>query len=142
MSPLCGALQNTSSLSMITLTSSELALLQQRLRERRRELLAALHGEYGDLAGARPPEVLGPESHPDETASRKAGDELRAALARHDFDELQKIDAALARIGAGLYGACVECGDPIGYERLAAAPYTARCVSCQTAFEQHRHIRQ
>ncbi|MCC8402961.1 TraR/DksA family transcriptional regulator [Paraburkholderia sp. MMS20-SJTN17] len=127
---------------MITLTSSELALLDHRLRERRRELLAALYGEYGDLAGARPPEALGPESHPDETASRKAGDELRAALARHDRDELQRIDGALARITAGLYGACVECGDPIGYERLAAAPYTVRCVSCQTAFEQHRHIRQ
>ncbi|HEY4804242.1 MAG TPA: TraR/DksA C4-type zinc finger protein [Paraburkholderia sp.] len=126
---------------MINLTSSELMLLQQRLCERRRELLAMLHGEYGDLAGARPPEALGPESHPDETASRKAGDELRAALARHDFRELQQIDGALARIAAGLYGACVECGEPIGYERLAAAPYTARCVSCQTAFERHRATR-
>ncbi|SIT49042.1 TraR/DksA family transcriptional regulator [Paraburkholderia piptadeniae] len=141
MPPLCVALQITSNLSMITLTSSELMLLQQRLRERRRELQATLHGEYGDLAGARPPEVLGPESHPDETASRKAGDELRAALARHDFVELQQIDAALARIAAGLYGACVECGEPIGYERLAAAPYTARCVSCQTAYERHRATR-
>ncbi|MBP0593248.1 TraR/DksA C4-type zinc finger protein [Paraburkholderia sp. LEh10] len=127
---------------MITLTSSELMLLQQRLGERRRELLAALHGEYGDVAGARPPEVLGPESHPDETASRKAGDELRVALARHDFVELQQINAALARIAAGLYGACVECGAAIGYERLVAAPYTARCVSCQTAFEKHRATRQ
>jgi RNA polymerase-binding transcription factor len=127
---------------MITLTSSELMLLQQGLGERRRELLAALHGEYGDVAGVRPPEVLGPESHPDETASRKAGDELRVALARHDLKELQQIDAALARIAAGLYGACVECGDPIGYERLVAAPYTARCVSCQTAFEKHRAPRR
>ncbi|MCP3717375.1 TraR/DksA C4-type zinc finger protein [Paraburkholderia sp. CNPSo 3281] len=126
---------------MITLTSSELMLLRQRLCERRRELLATLHGEYGDLAGDRPPEALGPESHPDETASRKADDELRAALARHDFHELQQIDGALARIGAGLYGACVECGESIGYERLAAAPYTARCVSCQTAFERHRATR-
>ncbi|AUT75914.1 conjugal transfer protein TraR [Paraburkholderia hospita] len=127
---------------MITLTCSELGLLLQRLCERRRELLATLHGEYGDLAGARPPEELGPESHPDETASRKASDQLRTALARHDFDELQQIDAALARIAAGRYGACVDCGDPIGYERLVAAPYTARCVSCQTAFEQHRVTRQ
>jgi DnaK suppressor protein len=126
---------------MLTLTSSELTLLQQRLCERRRELLETLHGEYGDLAGARPPEALGPESHPDETASRKAGDELRAALVRHDFHELQQIDGALARIAAGLYGACVECGEPIGYERLAAAPYTARCVSCQAAFERHRATR-
>ncbi|MBC8751245.1 TraR/DksA family transcriptional regulator [Paraburkholderia podalyriae] len=127
---------------MITLSCSELGLLQHRLCERRHELLAALHGEYGDLAGARPPEVLGPESHPDETASRKARDELRTALARHDFDELQQIDVALARIDAGRYGACVGCGDPIGYERLVAAPYTARCVSCQTAYEQHRVTRQ
>jgi len=127
---------------MITLTCSELGLLQQRLCERRRELLATLHGEYGDLAGARPPEELGPESHPDETASRKATDQLRTALAQHDFDELQQIDAALARIAAGRYGACVDCGDPIGYERLVAAPYTSRCVSCQTAFEQHRRTRQ
>jgi RNA polymerase-binding transcription factor DksA len=124
------------------ISRSELGLLQQSLCERRRELLAALHGEYGDLAGARPPEVLGPESHPDETASRKARDELRTALARHDFDELQQIDAALARIAAGRYGTCVECGDSIGYERLAAAPYTARCISCQTAFEQHRATRK
>ncbi|HKR41103.1 MAG TPA: TraR/DksA family transcriptional regulator [Paraburkholderia sp.] len=119
----------------------EVGPLQQRLCERRRELLAALHGEYGDLAGARPPEVLGPESHPDETASRKAHDVLRTALARHDSDELQQIDAALARIAAGRYGACVECGDSIGYERLVAAPYAVRCVSCQTAFE-HRANRK
>ncbi|WP_233859238.1 TraR/DksA family transcriptional regulator [Paraburkholderia sp. HD33-4] len=126
---------------MITLTSSELMLLQEWLCERRRELLATLRGEYGDLAGARPPEALGSESHPDETASRKAGEELRDALARHDFHELQQIDRALASIAAGLYGACVECGEPIGYERLAAAPYTARCVSCQSAFERHRATR-
>ena len=142
MPRLCVALQNTSNLSMTTLTGPELGLLQQRLSERRRELLAALHGEYGDLAGARPPDVLGPESHPDETASRKARDELRTALAQHDFDELQQIDAALTRIAAGSYGACVGCGEPISYERLVAAPYAARCVSCQVAFERHRATRQ
>ena len=141
MPPFSAAWRHTSDLSMTTLTCSELGLLQQRLRERQRELLAALNGEYGDVAGARPPEVLGPESHPDETASRKARDELRTALARHDFAELQQIDAALARIVAGRYGACVDCGDPIGYARLVAAPYSGRCVSCQTAFEQHRVAR-
>jgi DnaK suppressor protein len=127
---------------MITLTRSELGLLQQRLVERRRELMAALHGEYGDLASARPPEVQDPESHSDETASRKVSDEMRTALARHDVDELQKIDEVLARIAAGSYGTCVDCGGPISYERLVAAPYTSRCVSCQTQFEQRRGTRQ
>ena len=127
---------------MPRLTCSEVEFLQQWLRERRHELLTALYGEYGDLARARQPEIQGPESHPDETASRKAHDELRTALARHDFDELQQIDAALARIAAGRYGECVNCGGPIGYERLVAAPYTARCVSCQMQFEQRRVVRQ
>lgn len=127
---------------MITLTRSELDLLQQRLGERRRELQAVLHGEYGDLSGARQPEVQGPESHPDETASRQTRDELRMALAHHDVVELRLIDAALARIADGHYGECVDCGEPIGYERLVAAPYTARCLSCQRAFEHQRAARQ
>ncbi|WP_323183142.1 TraR/DksA family transcriptional regulator [Paraburkholderia sp. CNPSo 3076] len=41
-------------------------------------------------------------------------------------------------MAAGRYGECVDCGGPIGCERLAATPYTARCVSCQTQFEQRR----
>jgi DnaK suppressor protein len=112
--------------------------MKQRLLGRRHELLAVLHGETGDHLGARLPEPQGPESHPDETASRKAYEELRSALARHDFNELQQIDAALARIAAGCYEVCVDCGGPISYDRLFAAPYTARCVSCQTKFERSR----
>ena len=126
---------------MTNLTCSELGLLQQRLGEWRRELLATLHGEYGDLAGTRLPEVQDPESHPDEAASRKTSNELRTALARHDFVELRQIDEALARIAAGSYGACVDCAGPIGYERLVAAPYAARCMSCQTKFERRRAAR-
>jgi DnaK suppressor protein len=52
-------------------------------------------------------------------------DEAREALA--------SIEAALARIGGGNYGACQRCGDPIADERLVALPSTTVCFKCATA---------
>jgi DnaK suppressor protein len=44
--------------------------------------------------------------------------------------ERQRIEAALARIDAGEYGACVRCGEPIAPRRLAMDPTTPLCVAC------------
>ena len=44
--------------------------------------------------------------------------------------ELQRIDAALARIEAGDYGFCVRCGDAIPLARLEFDPAVATCVDC------------
>lgn len=43
---------------------------------------------------------------------------------------LADVDAALARIRAGTYGTCTDCGHAIPPERLAALPTTARCAAC------------
>ncbi len=45
--------------------------------------------------------------------------------------ELVEIDAALGRIDDGSYGCCVDCGAPIGMQRLAAIPEVARCHPCE-----------
>ena len=47
--------------------------------------------------------------------------------ARHQRDEL---DAALARLDAGTYGRCAECGEPIAPERLAVLPAATVCIRC------------
>jgi len=44
---------------------------------------------------------------------------------------VEQIDAALERIAAGTYGACVHCGDAIPLERLEFRPFAAGCVNCQ-----------
>ena len=44
--------------------------------------------------------------------------------------ELGEIDAALARIADGTYGACEVCGGAIGRDRLRALPEIRRCVWC------------
>lgn len=48
----------------------------------------------------------------------------RTEAAIHD------IDAALARIDAGTYGACESCGAAIPIERLDAIPHARTCVVC------------
>lgn len=44
--------------------------------------------------------------------------------------ELVHIDAALARVQAGIYGVCVTCGSGIPAERLEARATAAECIPC------------
>jgi len=48
---------------------------------------------------------------------------------------LQQIDAALARAGAGAYGACASCHESIPIARLRAVPFATHCVPCQSKSE-------
>jgi RNA polymerase-binding transcription factor DksA len=43
---------------------------------------------------------------------------------------LADIDRAIARIAAGTYGRCEQCGRPIPFERLEAIPHARHCVTC------------
>lgn len=69
-----------------------------------------------------------------------ANDEARAEVdsaevARH-LAELRQIEQARARLAAGTYGQCVDCGEPIAPARLLAQPIASRCTACQSAFER------
>jgi RNA polymerase-binding transcription factor DksA len=124
------------------LTPEEVARLHARLRERRAELAAAidarLHGQ-------------GPDRHPEAGLPRRAeetDDDAAAEAARHadvaqlsrTADELARVDAALARVAAGTYGDCADCGEPIGSARLTANPAAERCAACQEIFEKRRGL--
>lgn len=50
-------------------------------------------------------------------------------------DEVRR---AIARIDAGTYGRCVECGQELVPERLDARPEAARCRDCQAKLESRR----
>jgi DnaK suppressor protein len=49
---------------------------------------------------------------------------------------LQEMDEALDRIGAGTYGICEECGEPIGLKRLEVRPVAKYCVPCLSKMEK------
>jgi DnaK suppressor protein len=45
--------------------------------------------------------------------------------------QLENVDRALAKIGAGTYGICEDCGKEIPAARLEARPESIRCVDCK-----------
>jgi DksA/TraR C4-type zinc finger protein len=48
----------------------------------------------------------------------------------------REIDSALSRLADGVYGTCLDCGQPIDARRLRALPWAERCHPCQSAAEE------
>lgn len=66
----------------------------------------------------------------EDAASERQGDEVLSALGHSDQAEIRRIDAALARVEAGEYGDCVQCGKQIAEKRLQLLPDTPFCANC------------
>lgn len=65
-----------------------------------------------------------------EQAQEREDDEVVDAIGNETAQSIRDIQAALARINAGTYGICVECGEDISEGRLRAVPEATRCVNC------------
>jgi DnaK suppressor protein len=50
-----------------------------------------------------------------------------------EFNRLNSVRLALARIKEGTYGTCIRCEGEIGQKRLQAVPWTSYCIRCQEA---------
>lgn len=61
--------------------------------------------------------------------------EFTLSLIENDQETLAQIGEALARLDAGTFGTCEECGQPIAKPRLQALPYTRHCIECARAME-------
>jgi RNA polymerase-binding transcription factor len=61
--------------------------------------------------------------------------ERNRAMTAHTQHLLRQVTEALARIDAGTYGKCTNCGRPIQLARLQALPYVALCIDCQAKSE-------
>ena len=65
-------------------------------------------------------------------------EELSFALLQMRTEALARVDAALARLEAGKYGACSACGAEITERRLRALPFAVRCRACEERHEQEQ----
>jgi RNA polymerase-binding transcription factor len=54
------------------------------------------------------------------------------ALSAQARAAVEEIDRALAKIDAGTYGTCEQCGQSIPKARLKALPYATLCVACKS----------
>ena len=64
--------------------------------------------------------------------------EMDFALMEMKAESLGKIDEAIRRLEAGVYGVCAECGTEIAAARLKALPFATLCVSCQEREENEQ----
>jgi DnaK suppressor protein len=53
------------------------------------------------------------------------------------YQTLKLIDAALDRMAAGEFGACLACGEAISNRRLNAIPWAEYCIRCQENLARH-----
>jgi RNA polymerase-binding protein DksA len=108
-----------------------LAARRERLGEEIRRVLARTKNErYADI-------LAGGDDAGDTSVADLLSDVAFAEVAR-DAAEVRDINAALARIQAGTYGACIDCGRPIGRKRLEAYPTAKRCIEDQERREKLR----
>jgi RNA polymerase-binding transcription factor DksA len=91
------------------------------LRNRARRVEKDLRREFTPL----------PRDAPD-AAVVMENDEVLEAVHESARSELRQIERALARMEAGTYGLCQDCGRHIEAGRLRAVPYATRCQSCKS----------
>lgn len=111
---------------------------QQQLVDMRTALLAQISVQRGGTisrADAAADHFGQPEDSRAQVATER---ELEFALGERETAELAAIEAALARIEAGTYGQCTDCGATIPAARLHASPDAQRCIACQEKAEQAR----
>ena len=109
----------------------------RRALERQR---ANLLGEVGEVLTQH----QGQEALPDvsDQASVEVNQHFSMRIREREQKLLKKIDEALDRMKAGIYGICGRCGEDIPYKRLKARPVTTLCIECKTLQEQEEQARR
>jgi DnaK suppressor protein len=125
---------NTHGTSIDGLDADQVARLKAILEQRRAELTGA--GGTDVVAGARDLAVDEVETSPADKATVRLLNDLALEAADHNAMQLRSVRYALAKFDDGSYGACEECGNPIGFSRLQARPEARLCIACQTRAEK------
>jgi DnaK suppressor protein len=71
-------------------------------------------------------------------ASQVFDQQRELALRERAEGQLELVEAALARIEQGSFGACLRCGNRIAPARLEALPWAAHCIDCQRIVDRER----
>lgn len=107
---------------------------RQQLEQMLREIDSAAAILEAEGAGESS-EISHVDQHPGDTASEMTDADNQAALLDNSQGQRSQVLAALARLHAGTYGVCVDCGQPIPDARLEVRPEAARCIADQEKAE-------
>ena len=78
------------------------------------------------------------DQHPADSGANLADADREEASVEILHAQQERVREALARVDAGTYGRCIDCGSELPVERLEARPDAARCVNCQQRLESVR----
>lgn len=115
------------------LTVEQVAQLGERLQQERATLTRRLATRRATLTGlsTRAPDDA-------DWASDSVDQALLARLVDRDAKLLHEIDRALNKIPAGMYGLCEASGEPIGFDRLSARPWSRHAVAEKEQVERRK----
>lgn len=117
-----------------------IAELRQRLLDEHERLEHELHELTGGDEAVTPTDPLlgsgGMASDQADDADALSEAERTRALTDHTQRLLTQVNEALARMDAGTYGKCTNCGRPIAPARLMALPWASLCIDCQGKSER------
>ena len=118
----------------MTTTRNQTAALRQTLTSRQRDLQHDVQARMRDERAAEPNGVLDMVDVSDAHVER----DMSFALLQMRTEALANVEQALARVDAGGYGVCFDCGVDIPAQRLAALPFAVRCRMCASRREQEQ----
>jgi RNA polymerase-binding transcription factor DksA len=99
-----------------------------------RELDSATQTLEGEGAGETS-ELSHVTQHPGDVGTEVADNDRETAVLEAADERRAEVEAALARLDAGTYGRCVDCGQEIDAARLEYRPEAARCLADQEKHE-------
>ncbi|HET9405548.1 MAG TPA: TraR/DksA family transcriptional regulator [Burkholderiales bacterium] len=121
---------------MTYLSQEQTTQIGQLLRERRRVLRNEIREGLLKSGEAHHKDFAGMVSDAGDESVANMLEDLEIAEVERDVRELREVENALARISRGDFGACADCGEPIGFPRLKANPAAVRCHPCQERRER------
>jgi DnaK suppressor protein len=119
----------------------DVAEMKKRLLQERAHLLHDIDVKAHQVAedgDDLDPERGGLGNHMADDANQTSEQETMLTLELSAKRHLEQVNAALARIEAGTYGICSNCGKPINPARLEARPSSILCIDCQQKYDAGR----
>jgi RNA polymerase-binding transcription factor DksA len=109
-------------------------------RTRLEELLAELDASAAVVraGGGDTGELSSIDQHPADSGANLVDADREEASLEIVRAQQERVRDALARLDAGNYGKCVNCGRELPDERLEVRPEAERCVDCQQRAEAVR----
>jgi DnaK suppressor protein len=111
------------------------AELRRILEDRRREMVSEVKDKIRDVRAEAAGTPVNGVLDAAESSDADIQEDIELALIQMKAETLNRIDEALARLEAGTFGFCTECGQEISERRLRALPFALRCKECEEARE-------